>query len=179
MATSRWIDARPEGRAAFAALTRRINGHLNRCGTNGNVPCLRHVARASKPTDESGGFQEVELILAHHLVDRSAEPSPCGHDVSGLATGVASQEELPRTVSCVRVQARMTILFDGRHALNLTRQGAWRWGIPPRSQVHAARSMPPVAAAVRSRECRCGIPDIGRRCQLSKSHHTMELTTDF
>ncbi|HTP26558.1 MAG TPA: hypothetical protein VMK12_13010, partial [Anaeromyxobacteraceae bacterium] len=30
----------------------------------------------------------------------------------------------------------------------LSRQGAWGWGIPPRSQVHAARSMPPVAAAV-------------------------------
>jgi len=30
----------------------------------------------------------------------------------------------------------------------LSRQGAWGWGIPSRSQVHAARSMPPVAAAV-------------------------------
>ncbi|HTP28821.1 MAG TPA: hypothetical protein VMK12_24570, partial [Anaeromyxobacteraceae bacterium] len=67
--------------------------------------------------------------------------------------------------------------FDGRPAL--TRQGAWGWGIPPRSQVHAARSMPPVAAAV----SQPGMPlrhSEHRACrQFSKSHDTMELTTDL
>jgi hypothetical protein len=29
-----------------AALTRRIAGHFNYFGVNGNVPCLRHVLRA-------------------------------------------------------------------------------------------------------------------------------------
>ncbi|HTP29215.1 MAG TPA: hypothetical protein VMK12_26580, partial [Anaeromyxobacteraceae bacterium] len=66
-------------------------------------------------------------------------------------------------------------LFDGRPALRPGRVGM---GNPPRSQVHAARSMPPVAAAV----SQPGMPlrHSGRRAcrQYSKSHHTMELTTD-
>ena len=42
----------------------------------------------ANPRDKSGGFQEVELTLAHHRVVRSPEPSSCG--VWGLATNVGS-----------------------------------------------------------------------------------------
>jgi len=36
-------------------------------------------------------------MLAQHLVGRSAEPSPCGYDVCGLATNVASVRRTTRS----------------------------------------------------------------------------------
>jgi len=42
------------------------------------------------PLAESRGFQEVEMMLPHHLAGRSPEPSPCGYAISALAASFAS-----------------------------------------------------------------------------------------
>ena len=101
---------------------------------------IRHPATfsiLSLPRDESRGFCEVEMM-------------PSRRSLSG-ALALWLRRLRPRGRVC---------LFDGRPAL------AWRWGIPPRSRVHVARSMPPVAAAVSQPECRCGIPE-HRACRQS------------
>jgi len=56
-------------------------------------PLRRSCRRAPNlPTNKSGGFQEVKLMLAHHFVGRCPEPSPCGYvfpatDVASLLDG--------------------------------------------------------------------------------------------
>jgi len=111
----------------------------NRSGT-GETPLMVLVARTPNlPRDKSRGF----------LRRAGRATSPAWRAFFGA---------LAFRLRRLRPRDRVCLSSTGDP---LSRQGAWGWGIPPRSQVHAARSMPPVEAAV-SQRMPCGIPDIER-----------------